>query len=414
MDYFTYQNNQLWAESTPLLQIAQSVGTPCYVYSDAALTTHWTAFDKAFSRHPHQIHYAVKANSNLCVLNTLAQLGSGFDIVSAGELTRVLSAGGLAQKVVFSGVGKQPDEIAHALEKNIFCFNVESEAELMCIHRIAEHLNVQAPISFRVNPDIDAKSHPYISTGSKENKFGIDIGEAPRLYQLANQLNHLTIKGIACHIGSQLTSLSPIIKAFNRLLLMTHQLNDQGIKLQHLDIGGGLGVRYRDETPPSPAEYANALLKHPVSSLTLLLEPGRAIAANAGVLITKVLYIKKSSHKHFCIVDCAMNDLIRPTLYSAWQDIVPLELNNTGSYENYDVVGPVCESGDFLGKERRLNIQAGDYLAIKSAGAYGFTMSSNYNSRPRCAEVMVKQNQYQVIRARESIEDLLAKERIWS
>lgn len=416
MDYFIYQNNQLWAERVPLEQIAKTVGTPCYVYSHSALTDYWTDFNNAFSSHRHQIYYAVKANSNLGVLNILAQLGSGFDIVSGGELARVLAAGGQAEKVVFSGVGKQPDEIANALKKNIFCFNVESEAELMSIHQIAEHLNVKAPISFRVNPDVDAKSHPYISTGLKENKFGVDINEAPRLYHLANQLNHLEIKGIASHIGSQLTSLSPIIDAFNRLLDMIKQLDHQGIKLQHVDIGGGLGVRYQEEeTPPSPTDYAKALLNCAIpSSLTLLLEPGRAIAANAGILLTKVLYIKQSGHKHFCVVDCAMNDLIRPMLYGAWQDIIPLMVTTSTTFKVFDVVGPVCESGDFLGKDRPLNVQAGDYLAIKSAGAYGFVMSSNYNSRLRPAEVMVKQEQYKIVRERESIEDLLAKERIWS
>lgn len=414
MDYFTYQNNQLWVENVLIEEIAKSVGTPCYIYSHAGLSQQWKAFNEAFQQHPHQIYYAVKANSNLCVLNTLAKLGSGFDIVSAGELTRVIAAGGSPQKVVFSGVGKQPEEIAMALQQNIFCFNVESESELISIHQIAKHFNVKAPISFRVNPNVDALSHPYISTGLKESKFGIPIEEAPRLYQLATQLNHFHIQGVACHIGSQLTSLSPLVDACHRLLKLIEQLKSQGISLTYLDIGGGLGVRYHQETPPSPFDYANSLLQCGIPrSLTIMLEPGRAIAANAGILVTKVLYIKKSDHKHFCIVDCAMNDLIRPTLYSAWQDIIPLRQNLNTTVMTYDVVGPVCESSDFLGKERMLAIQEGDYLAIKGAGAYGFTMSSNYNSRPRAAEVMVKEKEYKVVRERETIEALFAKEKVW-
>lgn len=414
MDHFNYRENALWAEKVPVREVAITVGTPCYLYSSAAIIQQWQAFDSAFHSHPHKICYAVKANGNLAVLKTLAQLGSGFDIVSGGELARVLAAGGDPQQVVFSGMGKQAEEIAQALKKSIFCFNVESESELAVLHQIAQHLNVKAPIALRINPDVDPQSHPYISTGLKESKFGIDSELATGLYRKAQDLPHLHIQGITCHIGSQLTSLSPFIAAFKRLLALIAELKEYGIHLRHVDIGGGLGVRYQHETPPDPQAYAKALLQ--LSSdpaLTILIEPGRAITANAGLLITKVLDLKKSGNKYFCVVDCAMNDMIRPTLYNAWQEIIPVERHTDAISQVYDVVGPVCETGDFLGKDRTLTVQRGDYLAMLSAGAYGFVMSSNYNARPRAAEVMVRDKEFKVVRERENIEQLFAQETLW-
>ena len=412
MSFFQYQNGTLLAEQAPLAELAQRFGTPLYVYSRAALETHYRAFDEAFAAVPHQVCYAVKANSNLAVLNVLARLGSGFDIVSGGELARVLAAGGDASKVVFSGLGKQADEIKAALAVDIACFNVESYAELARINEVAVAVGKKARVSLRVNPDVDAQTHPYISTGLKENKFGIAIDDAIAVYQYAAQLEGLEVIGIDCHIGSQLTTTTPFADALDRVLAMIDTLTTLGINIEHLDIGGGLGVCYRDETPPTPAEYANALLPKLLGrNLKVYLEPGRAIAANAGVLVTKVEFLKPTPHKNFAIIDAAMNDLIRPSLYGAWMDIIPVtpRLSET---QVYDVVGAVCETGDFLGKDRTLAIEANDLLAVCGAGAYGFVMSSNYNTRGRAAEIMVDGTQSFVIRRRESIADLLALESV--
>ena len=412
MSFFHYLDGTLSAEQNSLSELAQRFGTPLYVYSRAALENHYRAFDDAFASVPHQVCYAVKANSNLAVLNVLARLGSGFDIVSGGELARVLAAGGDASKVVFSGLGKQQTEIKTALEVGIACFNVESYAELARINEVAIAVGKKARVSLRVNPDVDAQTHPYISTGLKENKFGIAIDDAIAVYQYAAQLEGLEVIGIDCHIGSQLTTTTPFADALDRILTMIDTLTTLGINIEHLDIGGGLGVRYRDEVPPTPAEYANALLpKLQGRNLKVYLEPGRAIAANAGILLTKVEFLKPTPHKNFAIVDAAMNDLIRPSLYSAWMDIIPVSPRLTDT-QVYDVVGAVCETGDFLGKERELAIEAGDLLAVCGAGAYGFVMSSNYNTRGRAAEIMVDGAQSFVIRRRESIADLLALESV--
>lgn len=407
MDHFEYMNGSLHAEQVPLAEIAERFGTPCYVYSRATLERHWRAFDQAFARIPHQICYAVKANSNLALLNVLARLGSGFDIVSIGELERVLKAGGNPAKILFSGVGKRPDEMRRALEVGIGCFNVESEAELELLSQVALECGKVAPIALRVNPDVDADTHPYISTGLKENKFGVDIQVAPSLYRKAAKLPNLKVVGVDCHIGSQLTKLSPFMDALDRVLHLVEQLEADGIEIEHLDLGGGLGVRYSDEQPPVPADYAQAVTAR-LSGLhyAVYLEPGRAIAANAGVLLTKVQYLKPTEIHHFAIVDAAMNDLIRPSLYSAWQEIVPVQQEPQAKEEVYDIVGPVCESGDFLGKNRRLKLNQGDLLAVRSSGAYGFSMSSNYNARPRAAEVMVDGDQAYLVREREQIQDL--------
>ncbi|MBH1969612.1 diaminopimelate decarboxylase [Moraxellaceae bacterium AER2_44_116] len=412
MSFFHYLDGTLSAEQTSLSELAQRFGTPLYVYSRAALENHYRAFDDAFASVPHQVCYAVKANSNLAVLNVLARLGSGFDIVSGGELARVLAAGGDASKVVFSGLGKQQTEIKTALEVGIACFNVESYAELARINEVAIAVGKKARVSLRVNPDVDAQTHPYISTGLKENKFGVAIDDAIAVYQYAAQLEGLEVIGIDCHIGSQLTTTTPFADALDRILTMIDTLTTLGINIEHLDIGGGLGVRYRDEVPPTPAEYANALLpKLQGRNLKVYLEPGRAIAANAGILLTKVEFLKPTPHKNFAIVDAAMNDLIRPSLYSAWMNIIPVFPRLTDT-QVYDVVGAVCETGDFLGKERELAIEAGDLLAVCGAGAYGFVMSSNYNTRGRAAEIMVDGAQSFVIRRRESIADLLALESV--
>ncbi|HEB98918.1 MAG TPA: diaminopimelate decarboxylase [Thiotrichales bacterium] len=413
MDHFDYRDDRLYAEEVPLDEIAERFGTPCYVYSRATLERHWQAFDGALAGRPHLVCYAVKANSNLAVLNLLARLGSGFDIVSGGELARVLAAGGTADKVVFSGVGKQAWEIRQALEAGIRCFNVESEPELARIEGIARELGRTAPVSLRVNPDVDAGTHPYISTGLKENKFGIDVEEALAVYRRAAASPHLEVAGIDCHIGSQLTRTEPFVDALERVLALTDRLAEEGIAVRHLDLGGGLGIRYRDEAPPLPADYARALNEALGDRDTeILIEPGRAIAGNAGVLLTRVEYLKTTPHKHFAIVDAAMNDLLRPALYNAWQEIVPVAPREDGEEAAWDIVGPVCETGDFLGKERRLRLAPGDLLAVRSAGAYGFTMSSNYNSRPRAAEVMVDGDQAHLIRERERIEDLFASEHL--
>lgn len=411
MDYFQYRDDALYAEDVSVAAIAEQFSTPAYIYSRATLERHWKAFDEAFEDRPHLICYAVKANSNIAVLNVLARLGSGFDIVSVGELERVLKAGGEPNKIVFSGVGKRHDEIRRALEVGIRCFNVEVSTELDRINKIAGELGVVADISIRVNPDVDAQTHPYISTGLKENKFGLDIETAFNEYQRANAMPHLNVVGLDCHIGSQLTEITPFVDALERVLSLVRRLKDVAINIQHLDLGGGLGICYRDETPPLPAEYVKALYQA-LGDLPyeIILEPGRAIAGNAGVLITKVEYIKPTEDKQFAIVDVAMNDLMRPALYQAWQDIVQVNLGSTASKDNYDIVGPVCETGDFLGKDRELAIEEGDLLAIRSSGAYGFTMSSNYNSRPSVAEVMVDGDQVHLIGVRQSIESLWQNE----
>ncbi|NIY91462.1 diaminopimelate decarboxylase [Vibrio diazotrophicus] len=414
MDYFNYQDDgQLWAENVALTQLAEQFGTPLYVYSRATLERHWHAFDKSVADHPHLVCYAVKANSNIGVLNTLARLGSGFDIVSGGELERVIAAGGNPAKVVFSGVGKTEAEMKRALELKIKCFNVESEPELERLNKVAGEMGVKAPISLRINPDVDAKTHPYISTGLRDNKFGIAFDRAPHAYRFAQSLENLTVCGIDCHIGSQLTAIDPFIDATDRLLALIDELTASGIKIKHLDVGGGLGVIYRDELPPQPSDYAKALLARLQNhqDLELIFEPGRAIAANAGVLLTKVEFLKHTEHKNFAIIDAAMNDLIRPALYQAWQDIIPL-VPREGEPETYDLVGPVCETGDFLGKDRSLVLEAGDLLAVRSAGAYGFTMSSNYNTRTRAAEVIVDGDKVHLVRKREELSSLWALENI--
>ncbi|MBK1646066.1 diaminopimelate decarboxylase [Thiocapsa imhoffii] len=413
MDHFNYRNDVLYVEDVPLADIAGRFGTPCYVYSRATLERHWRAFDRAFRDHPHLICFAVKANSNLAVLNVLARLGSGFDIVSVGELERVLAAGGDPGKVIFSGVGKRVDEIRFALEVGIRCFNVESESELRRLDWVAGELGVVAPVSLRVNPDVDAQTHPYIATGLKENKFGIDIQVAESVYVQAAALANVRIIGIDCHIGSQLTDLAPFVDAMGRVLALAERLGEQGIRFTHLDLGGGLGIRYLDEHPPEPAAYA-AAMSYQLGDrpYEIILEPGRAIAGNAGVLVTRVEYLKQTGHRRFAILDAAMNDLLRPALYQAKQDIVPLRRDLEREPAHYDLVGPVCETGDFLGKQRLLALGEGDLLAIRGSGAYGFTMSSNYNSRPRPPEIMVDGEQVHLVRARETIQDLFRDESV--
>jgi diaminopimelate decarboxylase len=412
MDYFNYRDAQLFAEDVAIKDIIKEHGSPCYIYSRATFERHWRAFDEALSAHEHLVCFAVKANSNLAVLNVLAKLGSGFDIVSGGELERVLAAGGDVSKIVFSGVGKTATEMRRALDVGIRCFNVESEAELILLNDIAGELGVIAPISIRVNPDVDAKTHPYISTGLKENKFGIDISLAPEVYGRASKMANLKIEGVDCHIGSQLTETRPFIDALDRVLALIDQLAEIDINIHHLDLGGGLGIQYRDETPPLPAEYAKALSEKLTGrELEILIEPGRAIAGNAGILVTQVEFLKNNDEKHFAIVDAAMNDLMRPALYSAWQEIIPVN-KKEGQSQCYDIVGPICETGDFLGKDRELIIEAGDLLAVRSSGAYGFTMSSNYNTRPRVAELMVDGDEVHVVRERETIKSLYANEKI--
>ena len=411
MDHFDYKNGRMFAEGVDLEANIAEWGSPCYVYSRATLERHWKAFDDALQGHPHLVCYAVKANSNLAVLNVLARLGSGFDIVSVGELERVLRAGGSADKIVFSGVGKRRDEIERAMDVGIRCFNIESEAELEVIAEIAAQKNIQAPISIRVNPDVDAKTHPYISTGLKENKFGIPIEQALNVYKKAQAMDAINVIGIDCHIGSQLTEVAPFVDALDRVLALVDRLTEEGIVLQHLDLGGGLGICYRDEQPPLPAELSRALAeKLQGRDVEIIIEPGRAIAGNAGVLLTEVLYLKHGEEHNFAIVDAAMNDLIRPSLYGAWQDIVSLVPRENETKQVYDVVGPICETGDFLGKGRELALQQGDHLAVRSSGAYGFGMSSNYNSRPRVAEIMVDGDHAQVVRQRETMEQLFLDE----
>ena len=414
MDFFQYKNEQLYVEDLPVKQLAEEFGTPLYIYSRATLERHWHAFDSALVDHPHLICYAVKANSNIGILNVMAKLGSGFDIVSQGELERVLAAGGEASKVVFSGVAKSRAEIMRALEVGIRCFNVESIAELYHINQIAGEMGKIAPISLRVNPDVDAHTHPYISTGLKENKFGVSVDEACEVYKLAATLPHVKITGMDCHIGSQLTELQPFLDATDRLIRLIEQLKEDGITLKHLDLGGGLGVTYTDETPPHPSDYAAALLNKlkGYENLEIILEPGRAIAANAGILVAKVQYLKSNESRNFAITDTGMNDMIRPALYEAYMNIIEIDRTLEREKAIYDIVGPVCETSDFLGKQRKLAIAEGDYIAQRSAGAYGASMSSNYNSRPRTAEVLVDGDKTHLIRRRESLSELWALESI--
>ena len=408
---FQHKGGELHAEGVALTKVAERFGTPCYVYSRRALETRWRAFDNAFARRPHMVCYAVKANGNLAVLGVLAGLGSGFDIVSIGELERVLAAGGDASRVVFSGVGKRREEIHRALEAGIHSFNVESEQELECLDAVARECGVKAPLSLRINPDVDAKTHPYIATGLKENKFGIGFDNARRLFLRAARAPNLSVHGVDFHIGSQLTSIEPLVDATRRVISLIDDLAADGIELRYINIGGGLGVSYKEESPPSPQEYADAISdvvgdRNP----QILLEPGRAVVAEAGVLLVRVSYLKHSGEKNFAIVDGAMNDFLRPALYQGWQEIVPVR-PRPGTPERFDIVGPVCESSDFLGKDRELRVERDDLLAVRTAGAYGFCMSSNYNARPRAAEVMVDGNVAHQVRFRERVEDLFALER---
>jgi diaminopimelate decarboxylase len=410
-----YHDNKLMMEQTQLSDVAEQFGTPCYVYSRAAIEANWHAFDDALAEIPHRICYAVKANSNIAILNLLARLHSGFDIVSLGELERVIAAGGDPTKVVFSGVGKNTLEITRALEIGILCFNVESEDEIHRIHTIAKAANKIATITLRINPNIDAKTHPYIATGLKENKFGIDIDRISAECAHIKTLAHVKLIGIACHIGSQLTTIEPFVEAANRILDLAETITRDGFALQHINIGGGLGVRYQNEQPPSISAYIQKIREQlKKTSLEIIIEPGRSIIANAGVLLTRIEYIKQTAHKNFAIVDAAMNDLIRPALYDAWQEIKTVNLNTDLPVATYDIVGPVCETADFLGKDRQLQLQTGELLAVISAGAYGFSMSSNYNSRPRVAEVMIDKDKMFLIRRRETIAELFASESIIS
>lgn len=413
MDSFEYRNGDLHCEEVSLNQIAEQVGTPAYVYSREALERAYLGYAEALEGRDALICFAVKANSNLAVLNVLAKLGAGFDIVSGGELERALLAGAEPNKIVFSGVGKQVHEIARALEVGIHCFNIESEAELYRVNEVAESRGQVARVSFRVNPDVDAGTHPYISTGLKENKFGIAIDTAPEVYAKAAALKGVEVIGVDCHIGSQLTEVSPFLDALDRLLALIDLLAEQGITIRHLDLGGGLGVCYTDETPPTPATYIDALTERLGDrDVKLVFEPGRSIAANSGVLLTQVEFLKENGDKNFAIIDAAMNDLIRPSLYSAYQEIIPLFEQSAAEVKTWDLVGPICETGDFLGKDRQLALSAGDRLAVCSAGAYGFVMASNYNTRPRVAEVMVDDDRFQVVRERETFEDLVRGEHL--
>jgi diaminopimelate decarboxylase len=408
---FSYKNQILQAESVAITDLMATYGSPLYVYSQTDIENNWREFDAAFGSHPHLVCYAVKANSNLAVLNTLAKIGAGFDIVSEGELERVLAAGGQANRCVFSGVAKTAREIKRALEVGVRCFNVESASELDRIESVAQSLNMQAPISIRINPNVDAKTHPYISTGLKENKFGVDIDDAINLYQQANNSKYLSVQGLDCHIGSQLTEVSPFLDALDKVLELVDQLNQQGISIAHLDLGGGVGIRYDDEQTIDIKAYVEAMITK-VGNIEIILEPGRSIVGNAGVFITKVEFLKQNSEHSFAIIDGAMNDLLRPSFYNAYHQVLPVDENANGIQASWDLVGPICETGDFLAKGRELSLSQGDYLALMSAGAYGFTMSSNYNSRPRVAEVMVSGEQHHLVRERETIQDLFEKENI--
>ena len=408
MSAFTYKNGQLHAEDISLLEIAKRHNTPCYIYSKKAIQTKYTEFDLAFTSNQHLICYAVKANSNISILNILAKMGSGFDIVSSGELFRVLKAGGSPDKVVFSGVGKRLDEMKFALEQNIKCFNVESKSELLKLNKVAESMKVSAPVSLRVNPDVDAKTHPYIATGLKENKFGISFELAKDIFKQAAEMSNINLIGIDCHIGSQISELSPFQDALQKLLDLIDELTKLGIQLRHVDIGGGLGITYKDEVLPTPSQYVNAITNTANGhDLEIIIEPGRSIVGNAGILLTKVEYLNETPFKNFAVVDTAMNDLIRPSLYNGWHEIKRVTQDSDVKEKTYDIVGPICETGDFVGKNRTLSLTEGDLLAIFSTGAYGFSMSSNYNSRPRAAEILVDDNQVYEIRERETQEDLI-------
>jgi len=411
VSFFSTRNGELFAEDVALARIAEQFGTPCYVYSRAALTAAFQVYERSFGSRPHLICYAAKANSNLAILGLFAGLGSGFDIVSGGELARVIAAGGDPAKTVFSGVGKSADDMRQALAAGVRCFNVESESELGRLEQIAGETGQVAPVSLRVNPDVDARTHPYISTGLKENKFGIEFGDALRLYRRARASPHLEVAGIDCHIGSQLTELAPFRDAFRKVLNLVDVLASEGIRIRHLDLGGGLGIRYRDENPPGPEQYMQALFEcvgdRPQE---IMLEPGRSMVGNAGLLLTRVEYLKHGAARNFVIVDAAMNDLMRPALYDAWHEILPVR-DGAGDRRRYEIVGPICESGDFLGHDRELAVSEGDLLAVMSAGAYGMSMSSNYNTRPRAAEVMVDGDKVHLIREREQIGQLFALER---
>ena len=414
MNHFEYKNQQLFAEEVAIADIIKAHGTPAYIYSRATLERHWHAFDNAFGDHPHLICFAVKSNSNIALLNVMAKLGSGFDIVSQGELERVLAAGGDASRVVFSGVAKSHSEIACALEVGVRCFNVESIPELHRINEVAGEMGKVAPISLRVNPDVDAKTHPYISTGLKENKFGVSVQQAREVYRLAKSLPNVKITGMDCHIGSQLTELQPFLDATDRLIVLMEQLKEDGIELHHLDLGGGLGVPYHGEQPPHPTEYAKALLEklRAYPNLEIILEPGRAISANAGILVTKVEYLKSNEDRNFAIVDTGMNDMIRPALYEAYMEITEVDQSLNREASVYDVVGPICETSDFLGKARTLSVAEGDYIAMRSAGAYGAAMSSTYNSRPQAVEILVDGAKEHLIKARADFADLWRLERL--
>ncbi len=411
MEFFHYKNGSLYAEQLALTEVSKRFGTPCYVYSRAALEAAYASYADALRDVDHMICYAVKANSNLAVLNVLARLGAGFDVVSIGELERVLAAGGEPGKCVFSGVGKTASDLRRALELGIFCFNVESTTELQTLQEQAANLKCTARVSLRVNPDVDAKTHPYISTGLRDNKFGIDINAAPALYAQAQRASHLEVAGIDCHIGSQLTSVEPFLAALERMLGLYDSLNASGIPIKHIDLGGGLGVRYAQESPPTAGDYLSQVVERlGTRSVQLLVEPGRSICANAGVLLTQVICLKENGAKNFAIVDAAMNDMLRPALYNAWLAIEPLLQGGTAPQRDYDIVGPICESADFIAKDRRLALSEGSLLAVRSAGAYGFVMSSNYNSRPRAAEVMVDGDAAHLVRQRETLQDLLRGE----
>lgn len=416
MDYFNYKENELYAEDIRVTELAERFGSPLYVYSKATLVRHLRAFEEALAAKDHLVCYAVKANCSLAILNIIAQSGCGFDVVSKGELMRVIRAGGDPGKVIYSGVGKREDEIEFALQKGIKCLNVESESELYKVEKVASRLGIKAPVALRVNPDVDAMTHPSISTGLKKNKFGIAFEDALRLYTYIGRSEHMEATGIDCHIGSQMTSGAPIIEATDKLITLYHQLAEIGIKVDHIDIGGGLGVTYNDETPPSPYEYLAAVIQRLKDiDVSIYCEPGRAMVANAGILLTSVLYLKSNTERNFCIVDAAMGDLIRPALYNSWMNIIPAVKRDAsdalpGSGSNgtllYDVVGPICESDDFLGKDRHLNVREGDILAVRGAGAYGSSMSSNYNSRPLCAEILVDGDKAYVIRERQKEEEM--------